>query len=43
MNWGADMSDWITMEHCVRFADVFDDDRNGIITADEFLDFCQVR
>ena len=38
MDWGV--ADWITLDHCERFADVFDDDRNGVITADEFLDFC---
>ena len=31
----------ITMDHCRRFASVFDDDGNGVITQDEFLGFCQ--
>ena len=31
----------ITMDHCIRFATVFDDDGNGVITQDEFLGFCQ--
>ena len=36
------VSPWVlTLDHCQRFASIFDEDGNGVITQDEFLLFCQ--
>jgi len=31
----------VTMDHCIQFAEIFDKDKNGVISRDEFADFAR--